>query len=114
MKNKRPAFENLFFEILKKEGFIFPTTDKEVEEFELRYGKTEILLPEELKSTGPILQKLNKSNFSSVPVSSPIVAGEPFLQMAAFANEADTAPTTRPLKGKRTKSKKHSTEKKIN
>ena len=42
--------EKLIGVTLKKGGFVFPTSVKELDEFEIIYGRTDVILPKELEN----------------------------------------------------------------
>jgi ubiquinone biosynthesis protein COQ9 len=48
-KNQESRKEKIIQHALKTSGFLFPTTINEVENYELTYGSTDIILPEELQ-----------------------------------------------------------------
>ena len=50
-KNQDSKKEEIIQHALKTGGFLFPTTVKEVEEYELAFGSTDIILPEDLRAT---------------------------------------------------------------
>lgn len=48
-KNQESRNERIIQQALKTGGFLFPTTINEVENYELNYGSTDVILPEELQ-----------------------------------------------------------------
>jgi len=48
-KNRDSKNEEIIQHALKTGGFLFPTTISEVDNYELNYGSTDVILPEELQ-----------------------------------------------------------------
>jgi hypothetical protein len=66
MKQKKSkTFEMQLFQAMKSSGLLFPSSDKQVTEFEQKFGKTVLTLPSELQDsssvTNPSKRKINQS-----------------------------------------------------
>ncbi|MBL7889726.1 MAG: hypothetical protein JNL24_09240 [Bacteroidia bacterium] len=54
-KSNSNNFENELYQIFKKYGYLFPTTEEEVERFEKLHGSTDIQMPEKFKTPDAII-----------------------------------------------------------
>lgn len=66
--SKEQALEILIEKTLRTGGFLFPETAEELKEFELIFGNTNVILPEELQNPAFlnfIKKKSTKSKFNS-------------------------------------------------
>lgn len=52
--------------LLKKTGFFLPTTEKEVEEYDKLFGKTDIILPQEIQTPEWLYKQLGVSDMPSI------------------------------------------------
>ena len=57
-KSSNNNFEQDLYFIFKKYGYLFPTTEEEVERFERLHGNTDIEMPEKFQSSDLIISKL--------------------------------------------------------
>ncbi len=54
--------DKIILSLLKKTGYLAPTTKREIEDFEIFFGNTEIELPEEINNPDFLFDKINDSS----------------------------------------------------
>ena len=64
-KSNKNNFEQDLYSILKRYGYLFPTTEEEVERFEKLHGSTDIEMPEKFKSPDNIISSLKSGSGKS-------------------------------------------------
>ena len=66
MSIKKNTPESTLTTLLKKTGFFLPITEKEVEEYDKIFGKTDIILPQEIETPEWLYKQLETSNETSI------------------------------------------------
>ena len=80
MENEK-NFEKRLKSSLKQNGYLFPTTDEEVANFEKLYGNTDLAIPSEIDNPEAILKNRGEK---------PVESEEEFLACAAFHSKDET------------------------
>jgi membrane carboxypeptidase/penicillin-binding protein len=109
-KSSNNNFEQDLYQIFKRYGYLFPTTEEEVERFERLHGTTDIEMPEKFKSSETIVSELKAgsghSTENEIEKSYSMAARggkkiDPGMISKMRSDRADSIAQTKPVKRKK-------------